>query len=371
APGEGKERERELMVGRQRQSIRNTKDDKDRISELPIHVFLRILEFMNTRDAVRLCALSKSWKDFWKRLTTLSFDSWESSIVNFEKFVSEVLSGRDGSIPLLNLEIILRTDLEQLDDILKYAVSHNIQQLKIFLFVNHRFHFVFPSSIFSCQTLTFLRLSPSFWGPIWELRKPLQLPALESLHLENVCFTASCDDCAEPFSSCISLKSLILGDCSLHKNAQVLCINNSNLNRVSLCLSSVDAYKIVFSTPNLCSLTIKNVDCHHQLFSTCSLSFLEVDVNAYVDPYSPFFVSLLQVLVNIKKITLSWSTLRMMQEVLPYWDSVGTRPPCFARLESLKLKIDPSSKISDEKVNWVVKCLLQNSPLLRVDIIKC
>ena len=102
---------------RQRQSIRNTKDDKDRISELPIHVFLRILEFMNTRDAVRLCALSKSWKDFWKRLTTLSFDSWESSIVNFEKFVSEVLSGRDGSIPLLNLEIILRTDLEQLDDI--------------------------------------------------------------------------------------------------------------------------------------------------------------------------------------------------------------------------------------------------------------
>ena len=176
-------------------------------------------------------------------------------------------------------------------------------------------YIMFPSSIFSCQTLTFLRLSPSFWGPIWELRKPLQLPALESLHLENVCFTASCDDCAEPFSSCISLKSLILGDCSLHKNAQVLCINNSNLNRVSLCLSSVDAYKIVFSTPNLCSLTIKNVDCHHQLFSTCSLSFLEVDVNAYVDPYSPFFVSLLQVLVNIKKITLSWSTLRMMQEV--------------------------------------------------------
>ena len=85
------------MVRKQTQIIRNAKDDRDRISELPIHVFLRIiLEFMNTKDVVRLCALSKSWKDFWKRLTTLSFDSWESSIFNCHKFVFEVLSGRDG-----------------------------------------------------------------------------------------------------------------------------------------------------------------------------------------------------------------------------------------------------------------------------------
>ena len=57
---------------RQRQSIRNTKDDRDRISELSSSVLLHIMEFMNAEDAVRTCVLSKRWKDLWKGLTTLN-----------------------------------------------------------------------------------------------------------------------------------------------------------------------------------------------------------------------------------------------------------------------------------------------------------
>lgn len=108
------------MVRRQRQIIRNAKDDRDRISELPIHVFLRIiLEFMNTKDVVRLCALSKSWKDFWKRLTTLSVLILGSQVFSIATSLCSrfCLVEMVDSIPLLNLEIILRTDLEQLDDI--------------------------------------------------------------------------------------------------------------------------------------------------------------------------------------------------------------------------------------------------------------
>ncbi|KAG5059925.1 hypothetical protein JHK87_000954 [Glycine soja] len=221
------------------------------------------MEFMNAEDAVWTCVLSKRWKDLWK------------------EFVSGVLCSRDGSISLLNLDIIFcyfaDLDHELLAKIMEYAVSHYVQHLKIFIFVNYRFHFVFPSSIFSCPTLTSLHLSPSFWGPIWKLPKSLQLPALKV---------------------CISRISVFLQDCSLHKYAKVLWISNSNLDCVYLSLSNVDAYKIVFSTLSLSFLTVNDVHQGHQFSSTCNLSFLEVDINSCVSPCSPFLESLFDGIVH-------------------------------------------------------------------------
>ena len=89
---------------------------------------------------------------------------------------------------------------------------------------------------------------------------------------------------------------------------KVLWINNSNPDLAY----PIDGYKIVFSTPSLGFLTINNVHHGHQLPSTCNLSSLEVDINVSVSPCSPFFKSLLQVLANVNKLTLSWRTLRMM-----------------------------------------------------------
>lgn len=100
-------------------------------------------------------------------------------------------------------------------------------------------------------------------------------------------------DCAEPFPSRVSLNSLVLKECSLHKYAKVLWISNSNLDCVYLSLSNVDAYKIVFSTLSLSFLTVNDVHQGHQFSSTCNLSFLEVDINSCVSPCSPFLESLL------------------------------------------------------------------------------
>lgn len=56
-------------------------------------------------------------------------------------------------------------------------------------------------------------------------------------HVRTPCTTTmESGDCVETFSSCISLNSLVLKDCSLHKSAKVLWINNSNLDRVYLSL---------------------------------------------------------------------------------------------------------------------------------------
>ncbi|TKY45156.1 F-box/FBD/LRR-repeat protein [Spatholobus suberectus] len=216
ASTEGNETEEKLVEQTLRLSIRNREEDRDRISELPNGVLLHIMEFMKAEDAVKTCVLSKRWENLWKGLATLKLYSWRSSVPNYNKF----LSRRDGYISLLNLDILIRnfSELKLLNNIMDYAVLHNVQHMKAFLYVPYKFHLVFPSIIFSCPSLTLHHLRNSCRGPIWKLPKSLQLPALKSLYLDCVCFTASDDNnCAEPFSSCVLLNSLVLIECSLHE----------------------------------------------------------------------------------------------------------------------------------------------------------
>ncbi|XP_020220199.2 uncharacterized protein LOC109803158 [Cajanus cajan] len=80
----------------------------------------------------------------------------------------------------------------------------------------------------------------------------------------------------------------------------------------------------------------------------------------------------LQVLSNVKKLTLSTRTLARMHEDLS--SQMKIQPPWFVRLESFKIKNDPSSKISNEQVHRmekrVAEYLLQNSPISIVPILR-
>ncbi|KAG5133921.1 hypothetical protein JHK82_025109 [Glycine max] len=110
---EGKETEGMLKMTtdkrQQKRSRSDREEERDRLSELPDCVVLHIMEFMDTKYAVQTCVLSKRWKDLWKRLTYLGFNTTLfNNVVKFNKFVSRVLSGRDGSVSLLNLEFTRR-----------------------------------------------------------------------------------------------------------------------------------------------------------------------------------------------------------------------------------------------------------------------
>ncbi|KHN31750.1 Putative FBD-associated F-box protein [Glycine soja] len=54
---------------------RTTEEERDRLSELPDFVLLHIMNFIDTKDALRTCILSKRWKDLWKHLTTLDLSN--------------------------------------------------------------------------------------------------------------------------------------------------------------------------------------------------------------------------------------------------------------------------------------------------------
>ncbi|TKY45172.1 putative FBD-associated F-box protein [Spatholobus suberectus] len=356
---------------RQRQSRRN----RDNISQLPDCILLHIMSSMDTKSAVRTCVLSKRWKDLCKRLTNLTFSfsvGWSES---FRQFVSWVLSSRDHSYSLLNLAIdsyMCRIEPEFVDWVVKYALFHNVQQLKVDIFVDRANSEFLPSN-YCCRSLKFLELSiKKSASSVLILPKSLYMPALKSLYLSYVRFTTKDNEYAEPFSNCHMLNTLVLRHFSLHNDEQVLCISNPTLS--SLTIFEGQASQIGLSTPNLRSFTIKG-SVRHQLFSTCSLSFLgEVNIFIYGDATSwdgrsSIILKWLEVLANVKTLTFSLRAFRVMLHDLSNPSSMRPQPPCFARLESLKVKKQLFANISDDEVNRVVKYLLQNSPMARVDII--
>ncbi|KAK7283658.1 hypothetical protein RIF29_13334 [Crotalaria pallida] len=362
---------------RARRSERGRKDYRDRLSDLPDCVLLHIMKFLNTKQAVQTCVLSRRWKDLSKHLTVLTLHSSDfSSIGIFRKFVSWVRSRRDPTISLHNLDLRCEGCVEPklLDSVMRYAVSHNVQQLIIEVELHYKVGFMLNPCIFSCPSLTFLKLS--MWAIPYMTKVPqsLVLPSLKSLHLEHVTFSTSDNGCAEPFSTCSKLNSLVIGRCYLQCDAKVLRITNSNLSNLTIDSTITEkAYKIVLSTPNLSALTVLG-DPIHELSSTFNLSLLE-EVNIDIDTiYHRSSWKTVMALVNwlhvlakyVKIMTLSSSTLEILK-VVSTPGLVITQPPCFARLKLMKMK--RFTDISDEEVRRIVEYLLQSSIRARFVII--
>nr|KYP61915.1 Putative F-box/LRR-repeat protein At3g49150 family [Cajanus cajan] len=227
----------------------------DMISELPDTVLLHMMDLMEPKQAVQTCLLSKRWKNLCKRLTNLKFTF--SPVKSFENFASWILNTRDHSYSLHNLSIHFWTDTRCLGKLVKYALLHNIQHLKIRILSCFGSTSDYIPLLFSSHSLTSLSISINrFMQPLRVvLPNTLHLPSIKSLHLHRVTFTASDNHSAEPFSMCHVLHNLKLQYCALHDDAQVLCISNSTL--FSLTIIRQQASQIVLSIPSVSSLTFR------------------------------------------------------------------------------------------------------------------
>ena len=257
--------------------------NEDRLSDLPDSLVLHILSFVKCKTAVQTCILSRRWKDLWKQLPSLVFHSHDFRTVKiYNKFVPKVLSLRDGSLALhtLDFQRYGLTEPRLLERVLSYAISHDVQQLGISVECDIA---QLPSCIFSCQTLTSLKLyvyARRLPEGRTALPKSLNFPALKSLHLRHFLFHASDSDRAEPFSRCNSLDNLVVESCSL-RDAKVLCISSATLSSLALNPGYYDSYDIVLSTPNLRCFAFKGSPLHH--LSGSSLSSVEqVDIDAEI-----------------------------------------------------------------------------------------
>jgi len=315
-----KQIERELVIERKRsQKRRCSKDERDRISELPDCVLLHIMSFMSTRSAIQTCVLSKRWKNLCKCLTSLTFCARYTGDICFRKFVSWVLSSRNHSYSLLNLVVVSPNESETLDLIMKYAMLHDVQNLTMRIDLTCKPAFRSFPFIFCCESLTSLKICNVYDPNVMVIPNSLNLPYLKSLHLERVKFTATTDaKCVEPFSKCRVLESLYLRNCSMQNDSQPLHISNSSLFSIKIYSYNIfaerKAYNIALSTPNLRSFTIKGVN-GHQLSSGCNLPLLgSVSIGLFMVKGS-IIIQLMQALANARILTLGSFTLQAILDV--------------------------------------------------------
>ncbi|RHN66452.1 putative F-box domain, leucine-rich repeat domain, L domain-containing protein [Medicago truncatula] len=219
-------------------------ENKDNLSELPDCVLLHILSFLDTKLAVQTCILSARWKNLWKHVPALRLNTYLHSLYTriklkgFTKFVSSILSKRDASTALHTLEF-RRTGLVEphiFKRILKYAVSHNVQQLQI------------------CYILS----------------------------LTNFAFHVGDNGCADPFSEFKNLNSLIIDRC-VALDAENLHISSVTLANLTVRTPRVVARnyrKIELSTASLRSFVFIGIPYQKLVWShLCSVTHLKIDAN--------------------------------------------------------------------------------------------
>ncbi|XP_061371781.1 F-box/LRR-repeat protein At3g26922-like isoform X2 [Gastrolobium bilobum] len=347
---------------------KQSENNEDRLSDLPDCVLIHLMSFVPTKDAIRTCVLSRRWKNLWKQLPSLILHSSHFGLkALFYKFVPRVLSFRDYSVPVhhFDFDVSGRVPPQLVKRVLRYALSHNVQQLKLSVDCD----LDLPRSLFFCQTLTSLDLSVN--SRFNSLPKSLNLPALTSLRLHNFVFGDG--ELLEPFSSCTKMKTLVIDNCDV-RDTQTLCISNATLVNMTVCSIISQAYSLVLSTPNLCSFVFSAFKGGNINVGEWATSYLETafTMNCWLHTFA-----------NVRTLTLSSSTLQIFSLVTD-WLNTNTSAPCLSNLKSLIVKVkEPpyqkprkASKSRKAKLKpyspvpeGVVDYLIQNSSSARVTII--
>ncbi|MED6109937.1 hypothetical protein PIB30_038199 [Stylosanthes scabra] len=302
------------------------KGREDRLSDMPDCILIHIMTFLTTKDVVGTAILSRRWKDLWKHVPSLvlrTSDFKFRRMTRFNEAVSKFLLLRDGSVPLVNVDVshFARMPPDIQTSVSEYAVMHKVEQLRLRAeCLTH-----LSPCVFTSQTLTSLHLSSL--GFVF-LPKTLSMGALTSLHLKNFAFCGADNESLDPFSSCVKLKTLVIDNCGIGKS-KIFCISNATL--VSLTIHSDDrafGEELVLSTPSLRSFSFSGVIAR-QLSARKNLSFLEevtIDFGTCVDfvdctrdetertvcLQSAFIIiDWLQVFANIRSLTICSGTLKL------------------------------------------------------------
>ncbi|KAJ0435437.1 putative F-box domain, FBD domain, leucine-rich repeat domain superfamily [Helianthus annuus] len=281
----------------------------DRLSMLPEDILSRILSLMPSKYAVRTSILSKRWRYTWTFVTNLDFDytrrqTFNEDILiefedgnekNFTKFVDRVLKFCKTS-QLKSFRLYISNKMvrgSSLSNWIDNALKLNVRGLDICVIQSE-----LPSSVFTCKTLTDLRLelcACDFGG--WELPSTIYLPCLKTLDI------VGCKNPQVIHGCCPVLESLSLK--VLCNDEEDFILNIPTLKRLNLRCSSGpsnDISKIILHVPKLEYLFVDG--------ELCSLFEME-DMPSLVFP----FTSPLPIFPNMKQLELTgiWQSGQITQ----------------------------------------------------------
>ncbi|CAH1413851.1 unnamed protein product [Lactuca virosa] len=346
------------LVGsvRKRKKSIDVEGGDDRLSSLTDDLIHEIFSFMSIKDAIRTCVLSSRWKFIWTSMPDLNFENLNDR-PHLSKFISNVLSNRNKKIQVSSVSLLLGrtvTDDESVSRILSFAFSHNLQQLSVIRAPGNSI--IFPYSFIVT--------------PKWDL------PALTTLHLH--CVKLMSDDL---FSKCTNLKNLILKECTLMEEMEVLTICHPRLSDLTLVSTPPDMELqegVNVVAPQLKNLTIKWCEGTHlisapgltslviegfhpcQIFTCTKPGFHSLEkVRLYfydagnADAHK--IVSLLQQLHSVKLLTLN---LQILQRLF----SIKVRP----RFRNVKRRMSKSARFSlGMEVSPYKTCVLANAKIVK------
>jgi len=329
-------KERRILRSTKRRRIYEVKNDKkdetgeieDMLSNFPDGILLHILSFLDAKYAVQTCVLSTRWRYLWKLIPTLILHSSKfSTLKQFSKFVSKILTLRDTSISLHALDLDRHGHIEPriLKKILDYVCSHNthLQKLEISIRGDDR---LVMRTISSCHALTSLKLSVWNRGGFCRnsatpFPKSLNLPSLTNLNLKE--FNFSCDEnrCAEPFFAFTKLNSLVIDRCNIW-DAKILKISSETLVNLTMRKNIFFFDKIELSTSSLCTFSYNGSliprICGSGLSSVKQV-YIAVTMGEYKEKPGMVLRSWLLDLANVTSLTISSTTLQVLCHVFRFF----------------------------------------------------
>ncbi|CAL0305661.1 unnamed protein product [Lupinus luteus] len=367
-----------MVRGKKIKREREKKEDK--LSDMPDCVLHHILSFVNFKEVVQTCVLSKRWEHVWKCVPSIILHCSQAmtklDFKNFKNFVSKVLSLRDKKVALNTIDFKHHGGYVKasfLGKLISEAISNDAKQLLMYAETDIKeLPPTILSPIFSSQTLTSLKVSVydknKSGGRIMFPKSGINVPLLRSLFLVNIEFCADGDeDHFDPFSNMNRLSVLVIKYCTL-KGANTLHISSPMLSNLTIHSRDSSINEFVLSTRNPSSFTFDGVPL--LTLSGNGLAYVE---KVYIDAYTNnnslqpplMLLEWLEKFTHVQSLTVTANTLQVLS-FIP--DFMNMDHLSMGNLKSLIVKMKKNSPptVPDS----VLKFLLQNSPWAKVSITK-
>ncbi|EOA35198.1 hypothetical protein CARUB_v10020348mg [Capsella rubella] len=346
---------------------------RDRISDLPCDVLVRILTHLSTKESVGTSYFNRRWEYLWSEVPVLDLHFNDFIDTDFEllDFIDYFLDSKPPSLKLDTFKLVYGVVNEHshepfvstLDKVVRRGVSH----LTLINMVSNDAALVrMPLSLYSSSTLVDLNLyTVVFDDPGAE---SVSLPRVKIMQLEGVKFDGG-DVFKNLISSCPVLEELTVVT-HYQDDLELVCVQSQSLKTFTLMSERPKEEErdpdVVIDAPRLEYMSISDFQPEGFIISNIGLSaeadvdivFEDVDLYEYLD-----VMKICNFLIGISKfqeLTISARTLHVIHEY-----SEVTTLPKFHNLSRLEVLLIESSW--EYLAAFLGCCMNLNSLILELD----
>ncbi|KAK1371702.1 FBD domain-containing protein [Heracleum sosnowskyi] len=323
--------------------------EKDRVSDLPDSLLLKILSLLPTKDAACTSILSKRWRPLSMSLPNLDLcdENYNDSGVKFANFVDRILMHRPDDLKIENFGLVCGNDnyLDRVDEWIRNAIQRDLKVIDLCFWFTELFEML--DEVFLCTSVEKLRMSSKI---LVDVPEDVKFTRLRVLKFDEV-----------TFSSYESVSALLL-NCPVLEDLTILCCEWLSGDRLSICgsaLKKLSIYgnsideefllEILIDTPVLETLQLGTFASDDILIKE-NLPFLtraHIDVEQIIEGVTPSTVfgdcvfGLLKKINHVKSLSLSDRTVEALNRAYTYdFRTVHDSFPPFHNLIDLELSVE-------------------------------